>query len=172
MMRVVVMSGHCSGQTEGFVLTCTRKALKLATLLRCTFIHRLFASADNFKFSTVKRIRSCFTSADRCVAVRIQHINLQTDGYFATLFQLHMSLILFVFNNKSKFKVNSDVPHINARQKCNIHHTFSDLSLYKKVVYSVGIKVLNCLPQCIRNLSNNPKWFESALNNYLYIQCF
>ena len=31
------------------------------------------------------------------------------------------SLPLFVINNKNKFKLNSDVPHIHTRQKCYFH---------------------------------------------------
>ena len=33
--------------------------------------------------------------------------------------QFILSLLIFVVNNKNKFKLNSDVHHINTRQKCN-----------------------------------------------------
>jgi hypothetical protein len=33
----------------------------------------------------------------------------------------YISLLLFVGNDKNKFKVNSDVHHINTRQKCNFY---------------------------------------------------
>jgi len=80
--------------------------------------------------------------------------------------------MLFVVKNKNKFKLNSDICHINARQKCNFHQSSSNLSLYQKGVYSVGIKVMNHLPQSIKNLSDNPKQFKSALKNYLYVHSF
>jgi len=40
------------------------------------------------------------------------------------------SLLLFVVNNKNKFKLNSDVLCINTRQKCTFHQSSSNLSPY------------------------------------------
>ena len=69
-----------------------------------------------------------------------------------------------MINNKNKVKSNSDLYHINTRQKCNFHQQSSNLSLYQKGVKHKG---LYSLPQSIKNLSDNPK---SALKNYLYTQ--
>jgi hypothetical protein len=77
-----------------------------------------------------------------------------------------------VVNNKNKFKLNSDICNINTKQKCNFHQPSSNLSLYHTGVYSVGIKVWNHLTQSIKNLSDNPKQFKSALKNYLYVHSF
>jgi hypothetical protein len=44
-----------------------------------------------------------------------------------------LSLLLFVINNKNKFKLNSDVHQINTRQKFNFHQPSSSVSLYQKV---------------------------------------
>jgi hypothetical protein len=85
---------------------------------------------------------------------------------------LQSQYILFVVNNKSKFELNSYICNINTRQKCNFHHPSSNLSLYHTGVYSVRIKVWNHLPQSIKNLSDNPKHFKSALKNYLYVHSF
>jgi len=41
-----------------------------------------------------------------------------------------------------------------------------------QVPYSSGIKIFNNLLQSIKNLSNNPKQFKSALKNYLYAHSF
>jgi hypothetical protein len=82
---------------------------------------------------------------------------------------LQSQYILFVVNNKNKFKLNSYICHINTRQKCNFLQASSTLSLYQKGVYSVGIKVLNHLPQSIKNLSDNPKQLKSALDNYSHV---
>lgn len=79
-----------------------------------------------------------------------------------------MSLLLFVVDNRNKFKLNYKIYHINTRQKCNSPKPLSNLSLYQEGVYSIGTKVPNSLPQSMKNLSDNPKQFQSALKNYLY----
>jgi len=53
----------------------------------------------------------------------------------------------FVVNNKNKFNLKSDVCNTNNRQKYNFQQPSSNLSLYQKTVYSIGIKVFNSLPQ-------------------------
>jgi hypothetical protein len=45
-----------------------------------------------------------------------------------------LSLLLFVVNNKNKFKLNSDVYKINTSQKYNFHQPSSNLSIYQKHV--------------------------------------
>jgi hypothetical protein len=55
--------------------------------------------------------------------------------------QYILSLLLFVINNRDKFKVNSDVRNINTRQKYNFHHPSSNLSIHQKGVYPFGISV-------------------------------
>jgi hypothetical protein len=77
-----------------------------------------------------------------------------------------------VVNEKNKFKVISDVYHINTRQKNNFYQPSSNLSLYQKGVYSTGIKIFNHLPSSIKNLSDNPKQFKLALRKYLYAHSF
>jgi hypothetical protein len=86
--------------------------------------------------------------------------------------QYILLLLLFVVNSKNKFKVNSDVHHINTRQKCNFHQDSVNLSIYKKELHSAGIKLFKSFPQSTKNLSDNPKYFKSALNNYLYTHSF
>jgi hypothetical protein len=86
--------------------------------------------------------------------------------------QYILSLLLFVVNNRDKFKLKSDVHNINTRQKYNFHHPSSNLSIYQKEVYPFGIKVFNNLPHSIKNLSNGTKQFKSALKNYLHTHSF
>jgi len=50
-------------------------------------------------------------------------------------------------NNKNKFKLNSDVHHINTRQKFNFHQPSSSVSLYQKGICSSDMKVFKNLPQ-------------------------
>jgi hypothetical protein len=56
--------------------------------------------------------------------------------------QYMLSLLLFVLNNESKFKLNSDVYNMNTKQKYGFHQPSSDLLLYQKRVDSVGLKHL------------------------------
>jgi hypothetical protein len=53
------------------------------------------------------------------------------------------------------YKLNYNVYNMNTRQKYNFHLRSSNLSLYQKGVYFTGIKVVNNLPQSIKNLSND-----------------
>ena len=82
------------------------------------------------------------------------------------------SLLVFLANNNNRFLLNSDVHHINKGQKCNFHQPSSNFSPHHKRVYPVGIKWFNSLPQSIKNISDNPKQFKSALKDYLYVHCF
>jgi hypothetical protein len=43
-----------------------------------------------------------------------------------------LSLLLFVVENKNKFKLNANVYNMNTRQKYNYHLPSSNLSLYLK----------------------------------------
>jgi hypothetical protein len=45
--------------------------------------------------------------------------------------------------------------HTHTRQKCNFHLPSSVLSLYQKGAYSIGVEVVNSLPQSIQNLSDD-----------------
>jgi hypothetical protein len=83
--------------------------------------------------------------------------------------QFILSLLLFVVNNKNNFKLNSDIHHVNTRQKRDSHQPFSDLLLYQIGVYLTGINVFNRLPQSIKNVSDIHKQFKTSLNNYLHI---
>ena len=69
-------------------------------------------------------------------------------------FQLQriLTLPLFVVNNKYKFKLNSDVCHINTRQNCNFHHHSSSLSVQAKRSLFKWHKLFYNLPQSIKNL--------------------
>jgi hypothetical protein len=80
--------------------------------------------------------------------------------------------LLLLLDNKNKFKLHSNVYNINTRKKYIFHLPSSNLSLYKKVVYFTGIKVLNNLPQTVKNLSNDTKEFKSGIMNYLHAHSF
>jgi hypothetical protein len=71
--------------------------------------------------------------------------------------QYVFSLLLFVVNNKDQFIVNSAMYNINTRQSTNLHLPQTNLAMYQKGVYYVGIKLFNSLPSKIKNFSNDPK---------------
>jgi hypothetical protein len=73
---------------------------------------------------------------------------------------------------KINSKIISDVHYINTRHKSNFYQPSLNLSLYQKGVYSTGIKVFNHHPSNIKNLSDDPKQFKSALSKYLYTHSF
>jgi hypothetical protein len=52
-----------------------------------------------------------------------------------------LSILLFVVDNKSMYNLNSDINNINMRQQFNFHQHSANLSLYRKGVYSFGIKI-------------------------------
>jgi hypothetical protein len=83
-----------------------------------------------------------------------------------------LSLLLFVADNKNKFKLNYNVYNMNTRQKYNYHLPSSNLSLHKKGAYFTSMKVFNNLPRSIKNLSNDTKQFKSMLKNYLRAHSF
>ena len=54
---------------------------------------------------------------------------------------LYMSLILFVVNDKSQFKVNSEIHSINTRNNCNLFQPLTHLTTYQKGPCCLGIEV-------------------------------
>jgi hypothetical protein len=86
--------------------------------------------------------------------------------------QYILSLLLFVINNRDYFMVNSEIHNISTRTKSNLHHPISNLSTYQKDTYYPGIKVFNSLPTQIKDLSQNIKEFESAVQNFLHFYSF
>jgi len=86
--------------------------------------------------------------------------------------QYILSLLLFVVDNRDHFRVNSEIHHINTRNKSNLHLPITNLSVYQKGAYYSGIKVFNSLPTHIKELSNNINHFKRALKNFLYIHSF
>ena len=86
--------------------------------------------------------------------------------------QYILSLLLFVINNGTYFKVNSEICNINTRNKSNQHLPIFNLSVYQRGTYYTSIKVFNCLPSQIKDLSHNRNQFKRALKNFLYFNSF
>ena len=86
--------------------------------------------------------------------------------------QYILSLLLFVIDIKDHFKRNSEVHHINTRNKPSLHQPLSNLSIYQKGAYCTGIRVFNNLPPQIRELSHNRHHFKHILKEFLYTHSF
>jgi hypothetical protein len=86
--------------------------------------------------------------------------------------QYIFSLLIFVIDNISLFKTNSELYDINTRGRNNFYFPQPRLSIYKNGVYYIGIKAFNHLPPCIKKLSDNRNQFKNALKNYLLLYSF
>jgi hypothetical protein len=86
--------------------------------------------------------------------------------------QYIFSVLCFVVKNIDQYKVNSDIHGSNTRQRSNIHQTTSNLSLYQRGTYYMGIKIFNSLPSYIKDLSHNIKQFKLVLKSFLYLNSF
>jgi hypothetical protein len=78
------------------------------------------------------------------------------------------SLLLFVINNRQHFKINSDIHNINTRNNLDFHYPQVLLSVYQKGAHYTGIKLFNRLPGSIKQLSQDPKQFQTALKDFFY----
>jgi hypothetical protein len=86
--------------------------------------------------------------------------------------QYIFSLLCFVVKNMDQYKVNLNINCRNTRQSYNLHQTTSNLSLYQRGTYCMGIKIFNSLLSYIKNLSHNIKQFKLVLKNFLYLNYF
>jgi len=85
---------------------------------------------------------------------------------------IHIVPSTLVIDNRDHFKVNSEIHHINTRNKSNLHLPITNLSVYQKGAYYSGIKVFNSLPTHIKELYNNRNHFKRTLKDFLYIHSF
>jgi len=86
--------------------------------------------------------------------------------------QYILSLLLFVIDNKDHFRRNSEVNHINTRNKSSLHQPLSNLLIYQKVAYYNGIRVFNSQPPQIRELFHNRHHFKHILKEFLFTHSF
>ena len=86
--------------------------------------------------------------------------------------QYILSLALFVVKNKDDFIINSDIHPYNTRSNTNLHPSLARLTKYQKGAYFSGIKVYNCLPIRIKQLSGDVNKFKLALKKFLLAGSF
>ena len=82
------------------------------------------------------------------------------------------SLVLYTINNKHLFDTNNEIHKYKTRNNNNLHHPIANLSKYNKGAYISGINVFNHLPQYIKALTNNHKYFKSTMKWFLYHHSF
>jgi hypothetical protein len=78
------------------------------------------------------------------------------------------SLLLFVINNRPHFKINSDIHNINTRNKLDFQYPQARLSVYQKGAHYTGIRLFHRLPGSLKQMSHDPKQFQTALKGFLY----
>jgi len=86
--------------------------------------------------------------------------------------QYILSLALFVVKNKDDFILNSDIHPYNTRSNTNLHPSLARLTKYQKGANFSGIKVYNCLPIRIKQLSGDVNKFKLALKTFLLAGSF
>jgi hypothetical protein len=78
-----------------------------------------------------------------------------------------LSLAVYVAKNINDFTTNSDNHAINTRHKSSLYPPLLRLTKYQKRAYYTGIKIFNCLPLTIKELSGNIKHFKKSLKKFL-----
>ena len=71
------------------------------------------------------------------------------------------SLVLYTINNKQLFDSNNEIH----RNNNNLHRPIANLS---KLSLYIRYKIFNQLPQHIKVLTNDHKYFKSTLERFLY----
>jgi biopolymer transport protein ExbD len=77
--------------------------------------------------------------------------------------QYIFSLLIFVIDNISLFKTNSELYETNTRNKSNFHPSQPRLSIHRNGVYYMGIKAFNHLPSYIKKLSEDKNKFKNII---------
>ena len=67
---------------------------------------------------------------------------------------------------------SSNIHGSNTRNGSDFHQTISNLSLYQRGSYRMGLKVFNSLPTCIKDTSYNVKEFKCLLKNFSLFEFF
>ena len=81
-------------------------------------------------------------------------------------------LVLYTINNKHLLDANNEIRKYETRNNNNLHRPVANLSKFNKGAYMSGIKVFNHLPQYIKALTNDRKYFKSTLKMFLYHHSF
>jgi len=86
--------------------------------------------------------------------------------------QYIFSIIMFTLNNKQLFSSNNEIHNYGTRSNNLLHPPLTNLTKHKKGPYINGIKIYNHLPQHLKKLEQNLKYFVAALKGFLYHHSF
>ena len=81
--------------------------------------------------------------------------------------QYIFSLLMFVVKNKYLIKSNFDVNDLNTRYNSDVHLPTVNLTIFQKGFFYLGIKMYNHLPQSLKELSHDVRWFRLAMKRIL-----
>jgi hypothetical protein len=81
--------------------------------------------------------------------------------------QYIFSLLMFVVKNRFLIQSNSDVHNLSTRYNSDLHLPTVYLTFFQKDVFHSGIKMYNHLPQFLKELSHDVRWFRLALKRIL-----
>ena len=82
------------------------------------------------------------------------------------------SLLMFVIDNKDLFKTNVEHHNIFRRRINNLHLPHVNLTTYQKGVDYSGIRIFNSISTDIKDISDSPVKFKTALKHFLYSHSF
>jgi hypothetical protein len=78
------------------------------------------------------------------------------------------SLACLVYNNKHRYIQNLDIRGRNARYVSDFHYPTSNIVIYRKSTYYIGLKGFNILPSHIKDKLQDIKEFNCLIKNFLY----
>lgn len=119
-------------------------------------------------FIVQKRILRCIANVSSRESCR----GLFKDFKILTLICLFIyELCVYVFKNKSKFMLTTDVHNIGTRQNNNFYVPFCKYNVSKDSPAFLGPNIFNKLPFEIKEV-RNLKYFKIKLNKYLLDKCY
>jgi hypothetical protein len=83
-----------------------------------------------------------------------------------------LSLMLFVIDNQSNFRLGLEVHGLNTRSNNQLYLPTSNLSVFQKGAKLTGIRLFNSLPRTIQSLKNDRISFKNNLSSYLMKNSF
>jgi len=86
--------------------------------------------------------------------------------------QYIFSLLMYEVNNKHLFTRNLEAHNHDSRPAKNLHLPITNLTIYQKVAYYMGIKIFNYLPTHIKNEANEIQVFKKTLKRFLLANSF
>jgi hypothetical protein len=81
-------------------------------------------------------------------------------------------LLIFVAKNRGSFQTSLQIHGLNTRRNFNFYCPQTNLTVHQRGPYCFGIKLFNCLPLKIKELSHDFKSFRTALNTFIHSKSF